>query len=149
MESFPARTDNRTIQNSKAFYAILSKSVTGTIHNIIFRQTQNLPSDKDGVSLFKLFTSFTDVASLQLSILSFQTNHEPPSVNVQLSHPRNQHQSQPSVPARSYAHPRLRRRKTYPTHSHCVHPHQATSRMVFMVPHQYRRCQICIHHHLK
>ena len=59
-----ARTDDRDIQNSKAFYAMVSKSVTGTIHDIVFDQAQNLPTNKYGISLFKLFTSLTVFASI-------------------------------------------------------------------------------------
>ena len=48
-----------------------SKYVTGTICDTVFEQVQNLPTNKDGVALFKLLTFFTVVASLQLLILSF------------------------------------------------------------------------------
>ena len=55
-DAFSACTDDPIIHNSKAFYAMLSKSVTGNICNTVFKQSQNLPSDKDGITLLKLFT---------------------------------------------------------------------------------------------
>ena len=70
-DTFAACTENFAIQNSKAFYAMLPKSVTGAIHDTAFEKVQNLLSKKYGIALLKLFTSFTVVASLQISILSF------------------------------------------------------------------------------
>ena len=70
VDSFIACTDNCVIQNSKAFYSILFKSVTVTIRDTVFEQAKNLPTNKPGVALFKPFTLFTVAASLQLSILS-------------------------------------------------------------------------------
>ena len=52
--AFFARTNDQSIHNSKAFYAILSKYITETT-----------------MKTAKIFTLFTVVASLQLSILSF------------------------------------------------------------------------------
>ena len=65
-DTFTAHTDNLAIQNSKAFYTILSKSITGKFRNTISEQAQNLPTDKYGVALLKIFSSFTVVASLQI-----------------------------------------------------------------------------------
>ena len=63
--------ENHDIHNSKAFYALLSKSVTGTICDTVFDKAKNLPTNEYCVILFKLFTSFTVVGSLQPSIISF------------------------------------------------------------------------------
>ena len=71
VDAFATCTDDFTIQNSKAYYYMLSKSVTRYIHDTVFEQAQNLLSDKDGIALFTIFTSFTVVASLQISIQSF------------------------------------------------------------------------------
>ena len=70
-EAFEACTNNHIIQNPKAFYSMLSESVTGKFRNTAFEQAQNLPTNKDGVTIFNIFTSFTVVASLQILILSF------------------------------------------------------------------------------
>ena len=64
VDAFAALTNDRAIQNSKASYTMLSKSVTRNICNTVFEQSQNLPSDKYSVALFKLFTSFTTVVSV-------------------------------------------------------------------------------------
>ena len=69
--AFAARTNDRAIQNSKAFYATLSKSVTRNISNTVFRQAKNLPTNEYGVEISKLFTLFTVVAFLQLLVFSF------------------------------------------------------------------------------
>ena len=70
VDAFAAHTDYQAIKNSKEFYVMISKSVVRTIFDTIFEQAQNLPNDKYSVALFKIFPSFTAVASLQLSILS-------------------------------------------------------------------------------
>ena len=41
---FVANTNNRITHNSKAFEAMLSNSITGTIHSTVFEQAQNLPT---------------------------------------------------------------------------------------------------------
>ena len=66
-----ARTNARAMQNSKAMYSCLKSSITGSIKNSIFSQYGNLPPHEDGVAFFKQLTTFTTVASLQLSTISF------------------------------------------------------------------------------
>ena len=66
-----ARTDPRAIQNSRALFQCLKSSVRGNIKDSIFTQQGNLPAHSDGNALLKKLTSFTTVASLQLSLLSF------------------------------------------------------------------------------
>ena len=66
VDAFTACNENRAVKNSKALYAMLSKSVTITSCNTVFEQAKKLPTDKDGITLFKLFTSFTVIASIQL-----------------------------------------------------------------------------------
>ena len=68
-----------------------------------------------------------------------QPNHKPTYINVQLCHPKNQHQDHLSVPARLYAHLLPQWCRTYPTHAHRIRMYQATSRLVFMGPHQDQR----------
>ena len=70
-DTFSTCNDYCVIQYAKSFNAIISKSVTGTICDTVFKQAQNLPTDEDGISLFKLFTLFTVIASLQFLIISF------------------------------------------------------------------------------
>jgi len=52
-------------------YSCLKSSITGSIKNSIFIQYGNLPPHKDGAAFFKQLTTFTTVASLQLSSISF------------------------------------------------------------------------------
>ena len=94
-DAFSARTKNLAIQKPNAFYAMLYKSVTGTIHDTIFKQAQNLPSEKSSVAILKLFTLFTIVTSLQRSILSLDQimsllmlkyNYIIPKINTKLAH---------------------------------------------------------------
>ena len=68
-----ARNDIRAKQNSTAMFKCIKSSITGTLRDTIFTQAGNLPANTDGPSLFKKLTSFTSVASLQLSLLSFNT----------------------------------------------------------------------------
>ena len=65
------RTDNRAIQNSRAMFQCIKSSIKGSLRDTIFTQAGNLPNNTDGPSLFKKLTTFTSVASLQLSLLSF------------------------------------------------------------------------------
>ena len=53
------------------FHCIKS-SIKGDLKDTIFTQFENLPAHEDGISLFKQLTTFTTVASLQLSMISFQ-----------------------------------------------------------------------------
>ena len=74
---------------------MLSKYVTITIHDTAFERAQNLPTNKDGVTIFKLFKSFTVIDYLQLSILFFNQitslppstyNYVIPTINTKLTH---------------------------------------------------------------
>jgi hypothetical protein len=67
-----ARNDPQAIQNSRAMHKCLKSSITGDLHATIFDQTGNLPGNEDGPTLFKKLTTFTMVASLQQSMLSFK-----------------------------------------------------------------------------
>ena len=69
--AFNNRDNPRAIQNSKAMYHCLKASITGDLKTTVFNQIDNLPTHKDGPSLFKLLTSFTTISSLQLSMLAF------------------------------------------------------------------------------
>jgi hypothetical protein len=89
-----ARTDPRALQNSKAMYECLKKSVTGNLRSTLFGQASNLMTNADGPIFFKLMLSFTTVSSLQLSILSFNqilqfdpaiVNFNIPAVNTKLT----------------------------------------------------------------
>ena len=90
-----ACTDNHSIQNIKVFYAMLSKSVTGTICDTVFDQGKTLPTDKDGFLPFKIFTPFTVISYLQLPILSFKNitslltltyDYVIPTINTNITH---------------------------------------------------------------
>ena len=63
-----ARTDNRAIQNSKAFYHCLKATLEGDIRSTLFDQLGNLPTVEDGAVLFKTITDFSLASSLQLTI---------------------------------------------------------------------------------
>ena len=69
--AYTNRRDDRAIQNASALFKCLESSVTGDLKATIFTQSGNLPGNEDGISLFKLLTSLTNVASLQLSMISF------------------------------------------------------------------------------
>ena len=69
--AYTNRRDDRAIQNASALFKYLEYSITGNLKAIIFTQSGNLPENEDSISLFKLHTSFTTVASLQLSMISF------------------------------------------------------------------------------
>jgi len=66
-----ARINDQAIQNSSALFKCLESSVAGDLTSTIFTQSGNLPEDEDGIKLFILITSFTTVASIQLSMVSF------------------------------------------------------------------------------
>ena len=70
-DAFVTCTKDCDIHNSKEFYSMLYRSFTGTICNTVFDQAQTLPTYEDDITLLTIFTLFTTVASLQLSILSF------------------------------------------------------------------------------
>ena len=53
------------------FHCIIS-SIKGDFKDTIFTQFENLPAHEDGIFLFKQLTTFTTVASLQLSMISYQ-----------------------------------------------------------------------------
>ena len=74
---------------------MLSKFITGTICDTVFDQVKNLPTNEDGVALFKIFMSFTVIKSLQLSILYLNQimilllstyNYAIPTINTKLTH---------------------------------------------------------------
>ena len=67
-----ARVDQRAIQNAKAMFNCVKGSIKGALKDTIFTQFGNMPTHSDGTALFKTLTGFTTVASLQLSMLSFQ-----------------------------------------------------------------------------
>ena len=67
-----ARVDQRSIQNAKAMFNCVKGSIKGALKATIFTQFGNMPTHSDGTALFKTLTGFTTVASLQLSMLSFQ-----------------------------------------------------------------------------
>ena len=90
-----SRTNDRAVQNCRAMYTCIEQSITGDIKDTIFSQFDNIPDEGDGITLFKKLTTFTSVASLQLSILSFNniTNFNPfdwnfsiPIINSKLLH---------------------------------------------------------------
>jgi hypothetical protein len=69
-----ARVDPQAIQNTRALYKCLKSSITGDLCATVFDQTDNLlPTTEDGPALFKKLTTFTMVASTQLSMLSFKS----------------------------------------------------------------------------
>jgi hypothetical protein len=94
-DAYNNRADPRAVQNSKALYSCLKKSITGDLRATIFDQEGNLPQREDGPTLFKMLTTFTMVASVQLSMLSFNKilSMDPavyafniPKINTKLNH---------------------------------------------------------------
>jgi hypothetical protein len=90
-----ARVDPRAVQNSRSLYKCLKSSISGDLRATIFDQVGNLPITDDGPTLFKKLTTFTMVASLQLSMISFKNilQFEPvehkfniPTINTKLNH---------------------------------------------------------------
>ena len=81
-----ARIDNRAIQNAKAMFKCVKSSIKGDIRNTIFNQTANLPEHEDGVALFWKLTTFTTVASIQLSLISLESilNFNPHTYKFQI-----------------------------------------------------------------
>ena len=67
------RVNNRAIQNSKAMFECISSSIEGDVRNTIFTQVTNIPEHEDGIALFKKLTTFTTVASVQLSLISLES----------------------------------------------------------------------------
>ena len=67
-----ARNTPCAIQNSKAMFKWIKLSIKGDFRDTIFTQFGNLPAQEDGIGLFKQLTTFTTVASLQFSMISFQ-----------------------------------------------------------------------------
>ena len=74
-------------------FSCIKSSIKGTLKDTIFNQIGNIPKHTDGVSLFKQITSFSTVASIQLSMLSFQNilnfdvaehNFDIPTINSKL-----------------------------------------------------------------
>ena len=64
----------------------LEPSIAGDLKSTIFSQSDNTPTDEDGISLFKILTSFTTVAYLQLSMISFNhvLNFDPSEFNFSI-----------------------------------------------------------------
>ena len=90
-----ARIDTRAIQNAACMYKCIKSSIKGDIRDTIFTQIGNIPTIADGVALFKKSTTFTSVASLQLSMLSFNSilsfnpfehSFNIPTINSKLMH---------------------------------------------------------------
>ena len=93
-EARAARIDDRAKQNATAMFKCIKGSITGTIKANIFCHSGNLPSNTDGVELFKKLTTFTTVASLQLSLLSLNNilsfnpldlKFDIPKINIRLN----------------------------------------------------------------
>jgi hypothetical protein len=89
------RTDDRALQNARTLYKCLKNSIEGDLRSILFDQDGNLPTHEDGPLFFKRLTSFTMAASLQLSVMSFQSildldpaehNFNVPAINTKLNH---------------------------------------------------------------
>jgi len=74
-------------KHTKAMFSCIKPSITRDIKDTIFTQFFNLTMPEDGVALFKIITTFTTVASLQLSMSSFKkiSNFNP--FNFKLSIP--------------------------------------------------------------
>jgi len=90
-----ARTNDRALQNTRVMYSCIKNSIKGDLKNTIFMQLENIPDYDDGIALFKKPTTFTTVASLQLSMISFTNilNFSPskllfniPAINSKLIH---------------------------------------------------------------
>ena len=67
-----ARTSDCALQNALSIFTCIKSSIKGTLKDTIFNRIGNIPTHNDGVALFKQITSFSTVASVQLSMLSFQ-----------------------------------------------------------------------------
>jgi len=67
------QNDNRAIQNEMAMIQCVKSSIKGIIRDIIFTQLGNLSTHQNGIIIFKKFTSFISVSSIQLSLLFFNT----------------------------------------------------------------------------
>jgi hypothetical protein len=90
-----ARVDDRAIQNARALFKCLKNSIEGDLHAALFHQDGNIPAHEDGPTFFKLLTSFTMAASLQLSMMSFQQilefdpaehSFNVPTINTKMNH---------------------------------------------------------------
>jgi len=77
--AFNAQENNRAIQNVKATFQYIKSSISGDIKDTIFSQHRNLPTNNGGFSHFKLVTTFSTVASVQLGNIYFLniTNFSP------------------------------------------------------------------------
>jgi len=89
------RTNDRALQNSRTMYACIKSSIKGDLKDAIFTQFENIPNYDNGMALFKKLITFTTVASLQLSMVSFTNilNFSPsdhqfniPTINSKLIH---------------------------------------------------------------
>ena len=88
-----ARTSDCALQNALSIFTCIKSSIKGTLKDTIFNRIGNIPTHNDGVALFKQITSFSTVASVQLSMLSFQNilnfdvtehNFDIPTINSKL-----------------------------------------------------------------
>jgi hypothetical protein len=70
-----ARTDDRAIQNARAFFCCLRDSIEGDLKEIVFEQDANMPTTEDGGTLLKTLTEFSMASSLQLTIQAVQDIH--------------------------------------------------------------------------
>ena len=71
-----AQIGDRAIQNSHIMIQCIKSSIKRSIWDTIFTQSSNIPTHADGITLFKKITNFITVASLQLSLLYFNSNLE-------------------------------------------------------------------------
>lgn len=87
------------VQNSRAMYYMLRKSISGALENLVFGLLDNLPRHEDGPLLFKRLTTYTSMAMLNLAIVSlnqinaldpFKFDYNVPKVNMQLGPYRTQ-----------------------------------------------------------
>lgn len=82
------RANNRTIQNSRAMFQCIKLSIKGSVRDMIFAQVNNLSENADGPSLFKMLTTFTSIASVQLSLMSLNSILEFNPLNLKFNIPR-------------------------------------------------------------
>ena len=59
------------LKNPKSIYTCIKFSIVGDIKDTIFTQYGHLPIHEDSISISKQLTTFTTVASQQLSMLYF------------------------------------------------------------------------------
>lgn len=76
-------------------YYALRKSISGDLQNIVFGSVDNLPAHEDGPLLFKQLTTYTSMATLNLTIISLNQissldpakyDYNIPNINTHLGH---------------------------------------------------------------